>query len=237
MDQADLARLARFQLLRPYLRELLLEELLGEMGLDAEEFKLAQGRFLEENGLNNQQDLLRYCQDNGLSDADLQYRIAYPMRLWKYARQRFGARAESHFLARKQSLDKVVYSLLRNKDLGLVRELYLQVREGEAEFADLAAEHAEGPERATRGVVGPVPLNQGHPELVDRLVSAQPGVLLEPFAIEDWWVLVRLESQVPATYGPQAAEVMTRELLDTWLEEQVDLRMQSLAQEPVQVSS
>ncbi len=237
MDQADLARLARFQLLRPYLRELLLEELLGEMGLDAEEFKLAQGRFLEENGLNNQQDLLRYCQDNGFSDADLQNRIAYPMRLWKYARQRFGARAESHFLARKQSLDKVVYSLLRNKDLGLVRELYLQVREGEAEFADLAAEHAEGPERATRGVVGPVPLNQGHPELVDRLVSAQPGVLLEPFAIEDWWVLVRLESQVPATYGPQAAEVMTRELLDTWLEEQVDLRMQSLAQEPVQVSS
>lgn len=233
MDQADLGRLARFRLLRPYLRELLLEELLAEVSLDAEELQLAQRQFMQENGLGDREQLLRYCQEYGLTDADLQYRIAYPLRLWKYGQQRFGARAESHFLARKQSLDRVVYSLLRHKDLGLVRELYLQVREGEAAFDDLAAEHADGPERATRGVVGPVPLNQGHPELVNRLASAQPGVLLEPFPIEDWWVLVRLENRVPATYGPEAAEAMIRELLDTWLEEQVDLRLQALASEPV----
>jgi parvulin-like peptidyl-prolyl isomerase len=237
MDQAELSRLARFQLLRPYLRELLLEELLSEVSLDAEELQLAQRHFLQENGLEDREQLLRYCQKRGLSDADLQYRIAYSLRLWKYGQERFGARAESHFLARKQSLDKVVYSLLRNKDLGLVRELYLQVREGEAEFADLAAEYAEGPERSTRGVVGPVALNQGHPALVDRLASAQTGVLLEPFAIEDWWVLVRLENHVPASFGPEAAEAMITELLDTWLEEQVDLRIQSLAADRVQPSS
>jgi parvulin-like peptidyl-prolyl isomerase len=229
MDQADLARLARFQLLRPYLRELLLEEVLADVSLDSEELKVAQGHFLRETGLDNQHQLLTYCQQRGLDEADLQHRIAQPMRLWKYSQQHFAGRAESHFLARKQSLDKVVYSLLRHKDLGLIRELYFQVREGDADFADLAAEHAEGPERSTRGVVGPVPLNQGHPQLVDRLVSAQPGMLLEPFAIEDWWLLVRLESHVPATYGPEAAEAMTRELLEIWLDEQVDQRIQSLA--------
>lgn len=228
MDQMDLAQLGRFLLLRPYLRQLVLEEVLAEVTLEPEELATAQRQFLQENGLENQQQLVRYCQYHGLSQADLEYRIAHPMRLWKYAEQQFGARAESHFLARKQSLDRVVYSLLRNKDAGLIREFYLQVREGEADFADLAAQYAEGPERTTRGIVGPVPLSQGHPELVTRLASAQPGVLLDPFPIEDWWVLVRLENQVPAAYGPEAAEAMTQELLEAWLEEQVNERIQSL---------
>jgi parvulin-like peptidyl-prolyl isomerase len=228
MHQIDLPRLARFQLLRGYLQELVLEEVLAEVNLESEELEVAQQQFLQENRLENQQQLAHYCQCHGLSEADLEYRIAQPMRLWKYAQQQFGARAESHFLARKQGLDRVVYSLLRNKDAGLIREFYLQVREGEADFSDLAAEYAEGPERATRGIVGPVPLSQGHPELVSRLSSAQPGMLLDPFAIEDWWVLVRLESHVPATFGPEVAEAMTRELLEAWLEEQVNQRIQGL---------
>jgi parvulin-like peptidyl-prolyl isomerase len=228
MDHADLGQLARFQLLRPYLRQLVLDEVLAEVSLEAKELEEAQRQFVQENGLENQQQLVRYCQYHGLSEADLQDRIAHPMRLWKYAQLQFGARAESHFLARKQSLDRVVYSLLRHKDAGLIREFYLQVREGEADFADLAAEYAEGPERTTRGIVGPVPLSQGHPDLVTRLTTAQPGVLLDPFPIEDWWVLVRLENHVPATYGPEAAEAMTQELLEAWLEEQVNQRIHTL---------
>lgn len=228
LDQVDLAQLARFQLLRPYLRQLVLQEVLAGVTLEPEELAAAQRQFLQDNALENQEQLVRFCHYHGLSESDLEYRIAHPMRLWKYAEQQFGARAESHFLARKQSLDRVVYSLLRHKDAGLIREFYLQVREGETDFADLAAEYAEGPERTTRGIVGPVPLSQGHPELVTRLTSAQPGVLHDPFPIEDWWVLVRLENHVPATYGPEAAEAMTQELLEAWLEEQVNQRIQSL---------
>lgn len=237
VDGVNLAQLGRFQLLRPYLRQLVLQEVLAGVTLDAEELATAQRQFLQENGLENQQQLVRYCHYHGLSESDLNYRMTHPMRLWKYAQQEFGTRAESHFLARKQSLDRVVYSLLRNKDAGLIREFYLQVREGEADFADLAAEYAEGPERTTRGIVGPVPLSQGHPELVTRLTSAQPGVLLDPFPIEDWWVLVRLENIVPATYGPEAAEAMTQELLEAWLEEQVNQRIQSLQNDSARTSS
>jgi hypothetical protein len=63
---------------------------------------------------------------------------------------------------------------------------------------------------------------------VDRLRSANPGELLEPFLIEDWWVLVRLESYVPATFGPDVADAMTQGMLDEWLEEQVDRRLKNL---------
>ena len=228
MEQVDLLGLARCRLLRPYLRQVVLDEVLADISLDADETETARQQFLQENGIDSEERLSHYCQHYGLSRADVDYQIAYPMRVEKYGRRQFGARAESHFLARKRSLDQVVYSLLRSMDAGLIRELYLQVREGEANFADLAAEHAEGPERATRGIVGPVSLSQGHPDLVDRLASAQPGLVLEPFQIENWWVLIRLERYAPATYGPEAADAMIQELLEHWLEDQVNLRLQAL---------
>lgn len=228
MDQPELSRLARYRLLRPYLRQNLLEELLVAIPLEEEEMSAARGQFLQDNELADQDDLDAFCRYHLLSDADLDYLIAYPVRVWKYCQQHFAAQAESRFLVRKQSLDQVVYSLLRTRDPGLARELCLQVREGEATFSDLAATYSEGPERVTRGIVGPVPMSQGHPDLVDRLGTAEPGVVLDPFQIESWWVLVRLESYVPAVYDPDAADAMTQELLDQWLEEQVDRRLQEL---------
>jgi parvulin-like peptidyl-prolyl isomerase len=56
--------------------------------------------------------------------------------------------------------------------------------------------------------------------------------VLDPFAIESWWILVRLESFVPAVFGPEAAHAMTQEMLEEWLEEQVDQRLQALSSQP-----
>ncbi len=236
MQSPDLARLARYGLLRSYLRQALLEELLAGVPLDAQELEAARGQFMAERRLADDAALQAYAREQCLGQADLEYRITYPVRIWKYCQQHFAPKAESRFLARKQSLDQVVYSLLRTRDGGLARELFLQVSEGEADFAELAARYAEGPERATRGIVGPVPLNQGHPDLVSRLRAVEPGMVLEPFRIESWWLLVRLESLVPASFGPEAADAMTQELFNDWLDAEVDRRLQALAAapEPVQ---
>ena len=78
-------------------------------------------------------------------------------------RERFAAKAEARFLERKNELDQVVYSLLRLENSFLARELYLQIESGESNFADLAKRYAEGPERNTNGIVGPVSLTQAHP--------------------------------------------------------------------------
>ena len=91
--------------------------------------------------------------------------------------ERFAAKAEARFLERKNELDQVVYSLLRLENSFLARELYLQIESGESNFADLAKRYAEGPERNTNGIVGPVSLTQAHPVLVEKLRVAQPGVL------------------------------------------------------------
>jgi len=129
--------------------------------------------------------------------------------------------AEARFLARKEQLDRVVSSLLRVKDPFLARELYLQISGGEAHFADLAAQWAEGPERGTKGIVGPVPLTQAHPALAERLRTTKPGQLMEPFQIADWWLVARLERYEPARFDDAIAQQMTQELFQEWVQEEI----------------
>ena len=85
----------------------------------------------------------------------------------------------------------------------------------------MAKRYAEGPERNTNGIVGPVSLTQAHPELVEKLRVSQPGVLLEPFRISDWWLVVRLERYSPATFTDEISNQMCLEMFDGWVGEQV----------------
>jgi len=130
----------------------------------------------------------------------------------------------------------VVYSLLRLENRFLAQELYLQIESGESNFADLAKRYAEGPERNTNGIVGPVPLTQAHPVLVEKLRVAQPGVLLEPFRISDWWLVVRLERYEPATFSDAVSDQMCQEMFDAWIDEETEtclIQLGSKTTEPV----
>lgn len=203
-------------------------EVVAGVQLTAEEKQQALEQFARNHQLRTEQDLEAYRVAQLLTPAGFDEQIQLPFRLEKYCNAAFRAKAEARFLDRKTQLDRVVYSLLRLQDAGLARELYLRIEEGEANFADLAAVYAEGPEKATRGIVGPVPLTQAHPLLADRLRTATPGVVMEPFRIEAWWLVVRLEALTPATFDDDTALQMTQELFDRWLNEQVEREIASL---------
>ena len=151
-----------------------------------------------------------------------------PLRLAKLARDQFGAKAEARFLQQKGRLDRVVYSLLRLDSRSQAQELYLQIAHGEADFPQLASRFSQGPERSTNGVVGPVPLNQAHPSLADKLRAAQPGALIEPFRIDRWWVIARLERYAAASFDARMAEQMSMELLQEWLQQETAHRLSAL---------
>ena len=226
-DVVALGELVRLGLLRPYLRQQLISELVDG---DPEPFSNedTQGAFqayAQERQITSQEALERYRLDQLLSPQALEAQILRPLRLLRHGQRHFRPKAEARFLERKTELDRVVYSLLRLKDQGLARELFLRIDEDDASFADLAAAYAEGPEQSTRGIVGPVALTQAHPALADRLRTASPGQLLEPFRIEGWWVVVRLEQLTPASFDQATASQMTQELLDQWLQEEVERRL------------
>ncbi|MCP9850459.1 peptidylprolyl isomerase [Cyanobium sp. Morenito 9A2] len=231
LTPAVVSQLARHNLLRPLLKQQALAELAADFPLPDPEARACFASFRKERGLEQPEALAGFLDANLLHEADLRVSAEQPYRLQKALEARFLARAGARFLSRKPQLDRLVYSLLRVQDPGLARELYLRIAEGEAEFSDLAVRYSQGPEKESRGIVGPVPLAQAHPHLVERLRSAAVGVVLEPFQVESWWLVVRLESQTDASLDEATRRQMAAELLEEWAEEQVLLRLKRLAQE------
>ena len=213
--------LARHQLLVPLLRQTVIAAAVAEVTLTEEEQQEAQKGWLQQKGIQSPEQLANHLANQGMTEADALWQAELPVRVRHHCHEQFLHRAEQRFLSRKQQLDTVIYSLLRVSSAALANELYLRIAEGEADFAELAATYAEGPEQATRGVVGPVPLLQAHPILANVLRTSQPGELRPPLSIDRWWLVVRLESLQPATFDDAMQTRMTHELFEEWLEDEV----------------
>mgnify|MGYP006275569005 CR=1 FL=1 len=222
------ARLRRHGLLGPLLRRELVAEAVAGVSLTEEQIQPQIGQYLRQNKLESPDALAAHLQEQGLLEGDLRWQLELPLRVQLAARERYLDQAEKRFLERKEALDQVTYSLIRVQDAFLARELYLQVMNGESDFADLAVRYGEGPEKDSRGIVGPRPLLQAHPQLSERLRSSSPGELLEPFPIEQWWLLVRLEESRPATYTDAVASQMCIELFEQSINEETTRRLQAL---------
>jgi len=223
-----LALLQRHNLLRSLIERQVIAAAVGGVVLSADEKNQAQSIFLQQRQLRDQEALLAFRSRFGLSAADLEGLIELPLKIKKHCKEHFTRKAEAHFLSRKDSLDLVVYSLLRVKDLLLARELYFRIAAGEGNFADLAAAYAEGPEKSTKGIIGPVPITQAHPHLAERLRTSTPGKLLEPFQIEEWWLVTRLENYTPASFDEATERQMSKELFDLWVNEEVNNLIQGV---------
>lgn len=220
--------LRRHQLLRTLVERQLIEEAVGSTPVTPEEREAARQQFMRSKSITSEESLTNFLAAQGLTPSDLDRQIEMPVRVRRFSQERFGPKAEARFLGRKNQLDRVVYSLLRVKDAHLSRELYFRIAAGEANFAELAALHAEGPEKATRGIVGPVPLTQAHPVLAERLRTSRPGLLQEPFKVGEWWLVVRLETYTPAVFDAAMAAQMAGELFKEWLQEETQRRMAEL---------
>ena len=137
----------------------------------------------------------------------------------KFIEENFDHKVDSYFLSNKSNLDKVVYSLLRISDSFQANEFYLRIQEGEANFGDLSYEFSEGPEKLTRGIVGPVPSSQGHPLVNEKLQSLKVGELVEPFKIGNQSILLRLEARVTAKLDKETRTALGQELFEKWIQE------------------
>jgi len=234
-----LTLLDRFNLLKPLVEQMVTSEAIAHVVVSDEQLEQARLGLLQQRGFNGMTQWAELLEQLGRSEEEVLDRLRQGIRRRNLMRERFVAKAEARFLERKNELDQVVYSLLRLKNSFLARELYLQIESGESNFADLAKRYAEGPERNTHGIVGPVPLTQAHPTLVEKLRVAQPGVLLEPFRISDWWLVVRLERYSPATFTDEVSDQMCQEMFEAWIDKETATILSQLtteATEPAPIS-
>ena len=223
--------LDQFNLLKPLVEQMVTSEAIAGIVVSAEQLQDARLSLLKQQGFDGMEQWEELLRALGCSEDEVVERLRDNIRRHSLIRERYEGKAEMRFLERKNDLDQVVYSLLRLKNRFLAQELYLQIESGESNFADLAKRYAEGPERNTNGIVGPVSLTQAHPILVEKLKVAQPGVLLEPFHISEWWLVVRLERYAPATFTDEVCEQMCEEMFNASIDEETDTILSQLISE------
>ena len=228
LSPETLELLRRHNLLKSLARFETIEEAISSEEINKEEADKLWGNYLKKFNIEDDIHLENHLQNMGLDKESLKWQLGLNLRVNQYSRKHFKHKAEARFLAKKDSLDTVIYSLLRTRDGFLARELYLRIASGEANFADLAAQHSQGNESRTNGIVGPAPLNQAHPILAERLRTSQPGQLQEPFSIDEWWLVLRLERYEPARLEESTRQTMTTELFQEWVEGEVLCKLAEL---------
>ena len=207
---ASTTDLARWGLLDRVLRERCMDGVLADRALP-EPDQLAPLRldWEQQHNLTSPEQVEAWMEQHGLDEEAIDRMASRSWQWLLWCQERWGSELQTIFLKRKPELDQVTYSLLRLRNGELASELYLQIKEGEASFADLAQEFSEGPEKQAGGLVGPMPLTQPHPGLARLLQVSQPGQLWPPKALEGWWVIVRLE----ALHGAILDQAMQERLL------------------------
>lgn len=189
--------------------------------LSGEEQDSAWAAFCERHKVNSASALPVPEEYAGCAPAQLREAAARELRIARWKEKEFGPQVEGHFERQKSRLEKVVYSLLRVREAGVARELWLRIHEGEATFSGLAAQHGGGTERLTGGIIGPVPLGSMHAVLATHLTGAREGELLKPIKIGEWHLVARLEKRLPAVLDGQVRAAILDELAAKRMEEHV----------------
>ena len=211
-DPEILALVSRMELAPSLLKRHIEEEIISLVEIHADWVKQAA---LEAHG---DQSLESFLSEKGWSEADLFIHVSRPEALRRFAAQRFGPGLEDRFLSSKGGLDQVIYSLIRVKDAGLARELWIRLEEGEITFAEAASAFSEGPESHRKGVMGPMEIGKLQPQtLQDLLRTLRPGEICSPRIMGEWNVLLRLEQLTPARFDDQLRMRMQDEALDEFL--------------------
>ena len=170
-----------------------------------------------QNNLKQTEHLSEHLKTRGWQQNDLIYFTTKQERINRFQQLMFAEDVELRFLSNKNDLDTIRYSLIRLRDGNLAFELHQRLLEGEADFEELATTFSEGPERDHGGQLGPFPLSQAHPVLVEKLRISYPGQLWEPFFLEDIWVILRLDEWQGARLDDLTRQQLLQDLFDDWL--------------------
>ena len=209
--------LIKNELLDVLIKKELLEDILNEITLTKEEETDIKEMISKKEKLTDELQFNDWLQKNNTNEKDFFKSISKPLRYNKYCLNQFSRQTEARFLAKKDMLGQVTYNLIRVKDFFQAQELYLRIQENPLSFGTLAKEYSLGPEKDTQGLVGPAQLNQGHPSLLREIKTAKIGELNQPFQIEDFWVILRLESLIEAKLDKNMQLILSKELADEYL--------------------
>ena len=221
--------LVSYQMLPQLLRESIIDQAIEPISCTSEETAIAVSQFYTQNQLTSETARQAWLENYNMNSQQLAAFATRGLRIEKFKQATWGKKLESYFLKRKWQLDKVIYSLIRTKDMGVAQELYFRIQAGEQSFAELAGAYSQGPEAETGGLIGPVELSLPPRPLAQTLYMSQPGQLWSPFRFGEWIMIIRMEKLLPAQLDEPMRQRLLNELFQTWLQQQLNQQDAGLA--------
>ena len=204
-----------------YLRRLVRKEIFHEsiknIKIKDELIDQAKKEFMEIRGIKSNDDYLTWLKSNKFTDKEIDEGLFINLQSKKFYKDNFGHMVHTRFLKKKNDLEQVIYSLIRVNDYNIAVELYQKIKENEANFGDLAKNFSTGPEKDSRGITGPTFISKSHPKLAEVIRSHKIDELIEPFRIDQLWLIVRIESITEVTLDKDMEEFLEKELFEEWV--------------------
>ena len=220
-SQEIIPLLARYQMLPQLICERLIDRAIASIECTDEEKSNACQQFDRQHHLTTEAECQTWALRHSMTQEDIEALATRQLRIEKFKLATWQDQLASYFLGRKQQLDKVVYSMIRTKDMGIAQELYFRLEEGEQSFAELARQYSQGPESETGGLLGPVELGTLPLPLAQLLRRSQSGQLSRPGLLGEWIVIVRLEKFISAELEREMSQRLLNEKFRNWLQTQL----------------
>ena len=173
--------------------------------------------YCKKNNIKSEDELIKNLITKGMRIDDHQRNLSNAEKIKIIALKEFSKNAENEFIKNKSLMDLYTYSLITVKDSDLAHELYLQIESDESDFSSLAKEYSSEGNLNKLGVVGPVNLVNTHPLIREKLFSANIGELFNPFLVDNWWVILRLEEKNEAKFDDAIKSKILFSLFDQWI--------------------
>lgn len=213
--------LKEYQMLIPLAKEIFLDLAIAKTEYTEAEIQNYRQQFFNQYQITSDEQLKLWLEKNQLTQEELDSKIIRALKLDKFKKETWQDKLESYYLKRKKDLDKVIYSLIRTKDMGVAQVLYFRLQAAEQSFADIAKQFSQGAEAQTGGLIGPIELNVPHPQIAQMLMTAKPGEVLPPTRIGEWIVILRLEKFLTTQLDQAMEQRLLNELFNNWLNEQL----------------
>ena len=209
-------------LFKSFIKSVLVSNMISQIEISDELKTEAFHNFMISNKIKNEFDLKKFLELSHITQSELENDVIKQAKIIEFAKKKYDKKANTRFLLRRKDLEMVVYSLIRIKSQDLAKELYFKIESEEESLEDLANKYSEGNEKYSRGIIGPVPITQGHPSLADKLRVMQQGELSEPFLLDNWWCIIRLEKLINPSFNETIKSQMCKEIFDEEINNLVD---------------
>ena len=199
------------------IRNFLIDKIASDIYLEKDIYETEIKNFYSKNNILNKKDLDNILKIKGNTEEELHYQITLPLKILEFSKQKFQAEIESYFLERKDFLDEYTFNIIRLKNKDLAYELYFRIDSEESDFLKLSETYSYYSSLYPKGLFGPKNLQGMNTLIVNKLIHASPNDLIQPFQVDEWWIILKLINKKKAKLDKPTRNMLLIEIFNKYI--------------------